>query len=183
MPGFNIHLAVAKEYIKKHTNEIKNEQEFLNGSIRPDLNEDMTELCEDKIKTHYGIMGATNDGKFETDMYAFLHDLKTDINSDFYKGYLLHLLTDYYFYNKYFNDELLEVIKNNDKFHSDFDCLNKMLEDKYNLELSESLKKYTGYKNSSPKYILPEKLINFIEDVSSMNLDEQINLINQYKFK
>ena len=37
MPGFVIHIAVAKEYINKHKNEIKDEKEFLNGVVAPDL--------------------------------------------------------------------------------------------------------------------------------------------------
>ncbi len=28
MPGFVIHIAVGKEYIKKHKNEVKNTEEF-----------------------------------------------------------------------------------------------------------------------------------------------------------
>lgn len=36
MPGFTIHIAVAKEYIKKHKDEIKNEEEFIKGIIDPD---------------------------------------------------------------------------------------------------------------------------------------------------
>ncbi len=179
MPGFNIHLAIAKQYIKKHEGKIKNSKDFLNGSIRPDLSEDMRELCDDKFKTHYGKMGSENDGKFETDMYEFLHDSKVDISKDFYKGYLLHLLTDYYFYNYCFNKELLEVIKNEDTFHSDFDCINKMLEEKYQIELSENIKKYTGYKQDIPKYINTKKLIDFIEKMSELNLEEQIELINK----
>ena len=179
MPGFNIHLAVAKRYMKKHIDEIKESKKFLNGSIRPDLNENMTEPCDNKFKTHYGLMGSRNDGKFETDIYKFLQDSKIDIEQDFYKGYLLHLLTDYYFYNYYFNKELLEVIKNKDTFHSDFDCTNKMLEEKYEIELPESIKKFTGYKNEKTKYIDVQKLVNFIEQISEINLSEEIELINK----
>ena len=114
-------------------------------------------------------------------MYAFLRDPKTDIKQDFYKGYLLHLITDYYFYNYYFNKELLEVIKNEDTFHSDFDCTNKLLEDKYQIELPENIKKYTGYKNESTKYINIQKLIDFIEDISNLKLEEEIEKINLNK--
>ena len=47
MPGFTIHIIIAKEYIKKHPNEIKNEKDFIRGSISPDL-------TTNKNKTHYG---------------------------------------------------------------------------------------------------------------------------------
>lgn len=180
MPSFNIHLAIAKQYLKKHKNEINNIEDFYNGTIRPDLNSQMTGLCEDKSKTHYGQMGNKNNGKFETNIYEFLHDSNVDINKDFYKGYLLHLLTDYYFYNKYFNKEFLELIQNNDKFHYDFDCINQVLEEKYELELTENLKKYTGYENDGvPKYLKLENVIDFIEDMSNIDLNEQIDIINR----
>lgn len=177
MPGFNIHIAVAKQYMKKHEGEIKNEKEFLDGTIRPDMEEDLVQICKDKTKTHYGNLGYKNDGTFETNFDEFLEDEKVDISKDFYKGYLLHLLTDYYFYNKYFNKELLEVIKNNDLFHYDFDCTNKMLEDKYDIVLSDNLKKFTGYSDGKPKYINPKKLLDFIEEVSSISLEKQIKSI------
>lgn len=183
MPGFNIHIAVAKQYMKKHINEIKNENEFLDGTIRPDMEENLIDLCKDKTKTHYGNLGYKNDGTFETNIYKFLKDKNTDISKDFYKGYLLHLLTDYYFYNDYFNKELLEVIKNNDLFHYDFDCTNKMLENKYNIILPNNLKKFTGYSNGKPKYINPNKLIDFIEKVSDMSLEKQIKNIKTNESK
>ena len=177
MPSFNIHLAVAKQYINKHREEIRNENEFLKGAIRPDLNESLTEICEDKCKTHYGQLGYRNDGYFETNINKFLEDSTVDITKDFFKGYLLHLLTDYYFYNKYFNKEFRQVIKNKDRFHYDFSCTNKMLEEKYGIELIEPLKKYTTYSNGKTKYLDIQKLINFIEELSSIDLQKHIENI------
>ena len=37
MPGFIIHIAVGKEYIKKHENEIKDVDEFIKGIVAQDL--------------------------------------------------------------------------------------------------------------------------------------------------
>jgi len=54
MPGFTIHIAVAKRYIEKHKSEIKSEEEFIKGAIAPDMNEKMDEIAQDKSKTHYG---------------------------------------------------------------------------------------------------------------------------------
>ena len=36
MPGYVIHLAVAKEYAKKHKKEIENYNKFIDGVIYPD---------------------------------------------------------------------------------------------------------------------------------------------------
>lgn len=38
MAGFTIHLAVAKQYNKKHPQQIKNMNEFFKGTLAPDLN-------------------------------------------------------------------------------------------------------------------------------------------------
>ena len=46
MPGYVIHIAIATQYIKKHNN-IKNEEEFIKGTIYPDS------VSEKKL-THYG---------------------------------------------------------------------------------------------------------------------------------
>lgn len=174
MPGFNIHLAIAKEYIKNHKNEIVDEKEFFNGTIRPDMNENLDGLCENKSITHYGQMGNKNDGNFETDIYTFLIENKENMSKDFYKGYLLHLLTDYYFYNIYFNNELLEVIKNRDKFHYDFDCINKKIEEIYKIDLPINIKKYTGYTIGKPKYLKLDKVINFINEIGRIDLNSII---------
>ena len=93
MPSFVIHIAIANEYLKKHKNEILNKQEFIKGAIAPDLNEIFTGISENKSKTHYGKWG-----KFDTitRIDLFLKDNNVDITKDFWKGYLLHLLSDYY---------------------------------------------------------------------------------------
>ena len=54
-----------------------------------------------------------------------------------------------------------------------------MLEEKYEIELPESIKKFTGYKNEKTKYIDVQKLVNFIEKISEINLSEEIELINK----
>lgn len=177
MPGINIHLAVAKKYIEKHKNEIKNENEFLKGTLKPDLNDDLNNICEDKIKSHYIPIESKNDVNFVTDLKKFFYDNKENINTDFYRGYFLHLISDDYFYNKYFYKELCQLAKNNDKFYYDYDCLNKMIEEKYNIELTENLKNLVGYINKTPKYLSKDKVIEFIEEMSNINLNEEIEKI------
>lgn len=178
MPGFTIHIAVAKEYMKKHKGEIKNENEFIKGTIAPDLNVDMTDVAKDKSITHYGKWG---NYRVKTDIKAFLEDSKVDIDEDYWKGYMLHLLVDHYFYNKYFKHELKAIIQNKDKFYYDYDCLNCDLISKYKIEILDNIRKYmdTDKNDGEPKYLKIDKVINFIDKISNMDLEKQIEIIKK----
>lgn len=176
MPGFTIHIAIAKQYIKKHNTEIKNEEEFIKGSIAPDMNEKLDGPAEDKSKTHYGKWG-----KYEVTTYIdeFLNDTEIDIQQDFWKGYFLHLVTDHYFYNKFFKEEHQEVIKNNDRFYYDYDCLNKELIEKYNLTILDNIKKYMNLYDEKPKYLKKLKVVHFIDNISNIDIQEKIKVIKE----
>lgn len=177
MPGFTIHIAVAKQYFKKHKSEIKSEEEFIKGSIAPDLDKTMNKIAKNKDSTHYGKCGFL---PIETNINQFLEDSKVDINKDYWKGYLIHLLTDYYFYNIIFKEECLIMSKNNDNLYYDYDCLNSELISKYKIDIFSTIKGYINIFNENPKYLDKQKVINFIEKISSFNLDEQINIIMQF---
>ena len=178
MPGYTIHIAIAKKYIEKHKNEIKNEEEFTKGVIAPDMNEKLDGPAEDKRATHYGKWG-----KYEVTTYIdeFLKDSKVDMNQDYWKGYFLHLLTDHYFYNydKYFKKEHQEVIKNNDRFYCDYDCLNKSLIEKYKIQIFDNIKNFMNMYDGEPKYLKESKVIDFIEEISEMNIEDKIQEIKQ----
>ena len=60
MPGFTIHLAVGKRYIEKHKKQIKNENDFMKGTIAPDLDKDFSQIEKNKSKSHYGKWGQGN---------------------------------------------------------------------------------------------------------------------------
>ena len=78
MAGYVIHLAVGEEYIRKHPNEINNYEEFIEGVIYPDS-------VTDKSLTHYGLTSS------QVNLKRFFED--KDINTDFNKGYCIHLIT------------------------------------------------------------------------------------------
>ncbi len=176
MPGFTIHIAIGKEYIKKHKLEIKNEKEFIKGSIAPDLTENFTEIAKNKDITHYGIW---KDDETKIHIDKFLNDKKVDLRKDFWKGYFLHLLTDKYFYNQTFKQELEEIIKNNDKFYNDYDCLNEVIIEKYKIDIEENIKKYMNFIKKEPKYLKKDKVIKFIEDMSQLDLNEEVEKFNR----
>ena len=128
MAGFTIHLAVGKQYMEKHNGEIKNEKEFIKGIIAPDLNEKMTDIEKNKSKSHYG---KWEEYSATTNIEQFLKDKNVNVNEDYWKGYFLHLLTDYYFYNIDFLKESKEIEQNKEHFYYDYDCLNQDLIEKY----------------------------------------------------
>lgn len=150
MAGYVIHLAVAESYIKKHEDDIKDYNRFIEGVIFPDS-------VSDKSITHYGEKSS------KTDLKAFLEDNK--INNDYNKGYFLHLVTDYIFYNKllkYFSKDI----------YNDYDILNEKLQKKFNVTLPENIKDKVFYKEGKTKVLKLENIIKFIEDVSDYKLDE-----------
>lgn len=176
MAGFTIHLAVAKQYNKKHPQQIKNMNEFFKGTLAPDLNEEMTDTEKNKSKSHYGKWG---NGEAKVNLVTFLHDPKVQIEEDFWKGYFLHLLTDYYFYHVYFAKELVISIETKTNFYDDYDCLNALLLPKYKIEPKEELKKWMGIKQGKPSLLTEEKVIQFIEEISDLSIEQQIEVIEE----
>ena len=175
MPGFTIHIAVAKEYIRKHKDEIKDEKEFIRGSIAPDYIS-LNNKNENKNKTHYVEWGDWTSNKQKIHLDEFLNDSKVDIDNDYWKGYFIHLLTDYYFVEVFF-EEIKTAKKNKDKFYRDYDCLNRTLLDRYDIKVMEKIKKYMNCIDDNPKYLKIDKVIGFIDEISNISIEEQMKLI------
>ena len=110
MAGYVIHLAVAEEYLKKHS-DIK--EEFIEGVIYPDS-------VPDKSLTHYGSKSS------KVILKDFLKENK--LEDSYKRGYFLHLVTDYLFYNKYLDIFTKDI-------YNDYDILNKFLIEKYNVKI------------------------------------------------
>lgn len=157
MPGYVIHLSVAEEYLKKHTKK-ENYSEFVEGVIFPDS-------VTDKSLTHYGSSSS------QVNLYNFLKE--HELNDSFTRGYFLHLLTDYLFYNKYINFFSKDI-------YNDYDILNKELIKKYDVKLPDKVKEYVFFKEGMELKILSYSLIEtFIKDVSDMNIDNLVIEINK----
>jgi len=152
MPGYVIHLSIAEEYLKKHDKK-ENYSEFIEGVIFPDS-------VTDKFLTHYG------KGSSESNLVEFLNN--NLISNSFYRGYFLHLLTDYLFYNKcipFFSKDI----------YNDYDILNKELIKKYDVKLPNKVKNKVFFKDDSydKLRILSWDMINaFIREVSSFDIDK-----------
>lgn len=148
MPGFVIHLSIANKYLEN--NYIENSQDFYKGIISPDL-------TDDKAKTHYG------NGSSETNLKEYLS--KNKIVTSFNKGFFLHLITDYLFYNKY-----LSVFSKD--IYNDYDILNKYLIEKYRVTLPEEVKDKVFFKEGKLTLLDKESIVTFIDSVSRINLLE-----------
>ena len=153
MPGFIIHLATANEYIRKYPKDIKNKNDFLEGSIAPDLT-----TKEGKKETHYGQSSA------EVELRKYL--MSNSVESDYDKGYFLHLVTDYLFYNYYLN----EIRK--PQIYEDYDVTNKTLIEKYKIDLPEKVKDKIFFKNGNPEILTVKLACKVIDEVSEYTLEE-----------
>lgn len=152
MPSYVVHLATAQEYLRKHNK--KKSQEFILGSIEPDF-------TSDKSKTHYGKSPAY------TNLRNYLECNKID--TDFEKGYFLHLITDYLFYNYYLNELRKPQI------YDDYDIISKPIIEKYNVILPEKVKEITTFKTGKPKILTLELAYKVIDEISDLTLENVEN--------
>lgn len=150
MAGYVIHLAVAEAYIKKHPKDINDYKRFIKGVIFPDS-------VSDKSITHYGEKSS------KVNLKLFLKE--NEIEDDYKKGYFLHLVTDYIFYNK-----LLECFSKD--IYNDYDILNKELQEKFDVKIPEEIKEVVFYKEGETKILELDSIIKFIEEVSDYKLSE-----------
>lgn len=158
MPGYVIHLAVAKEYIRNF--RVKNEDEFLKGSLAPDLLS-----TNDKKETHY-----TQSGSSDVNLRKFIKENK--INNCYMEGYFLHLIVDYLFYNQYF--------PNHDKrLYNEYDITNKELIEKYSINVPEEIKDCVQFKDGELEILDKEKLFKMISEISKKRLNDYKKEIKQ----
>lgn len=148
MPGYVIHLAVAKKHIE--LNNIRNEDEFVRGVIAPDL------LKQAGLDSHYGNSSTPN-------LREFLkkHNIKTDYN----KGYFLHLVTDYIFYNKFLDRWSPEI-------YEDYNSLNYNLIKKYGLIIPKEVQEYVKFQDKALTILNFDDIISFIETVGKIPINQ-----------
>lgn len=150
MAGYVIHLAVGEEFLKNYPNEINNYDEFIEGIIYPDS-------VTDKSLTHYGSKSS------QVNLKEFFYD--RDINNDFNKGYFLHLVTDYLFYNKFLK------IFSNKYIYQDYDILNKDIENTFQVKIPSKVRNEVFYKSGKTKILNLEETINFIKETAKYDLN------------
>ena len=163
MPGYVIHLAVAKKYAESH--DINNIEEFYNGCIEPDL--------QDKTNTHY----FGEDGN--PDLYKFLDE--NSMSSDFDKGFFLHLLTDYIFYKEYLQGY-------DGSLYNEYNKTNKPLIERYSIKIPEKVQNELDFIDEEPEILDIESISMFIDEVAKFDLKDlsslkdfidEFNIINE----
>lgn len=181
MPGFHIHLAIGNRYIEKH--EVKNKEQFLEGIIAPDF--------EDKDKSHYTRRIETNSLIEHLKNKVIIEDFfkQNKVQTDYQKGILLHLLTDKLFFTEFFPKEYMEKISYKDftkDLYTSYGETNDYIAKKYHIQFSKELaekiekdieenRKRKNMTDEKGNNIIPiNKLEEFIEKVSDINLDEYI---------
>lgn len=112
----------------------------------------------DKSLTHYGPKSS------QVNLKNFFAD--KDINTDFNKGYCIHLITDYLFYNKF-----LTVFSSN-YIYNDYDILNKELESKFKVKIPLKVRNKVFYSTGETKILNLKDTIKFIEETSSNNIND-----------
>lgn len=188
MPGFNIHLAIGKRYIEKQKNIIKNENSFYNGLVAPDLVTDK-KVSHFTSETNINNLEKYLQGKVRLDLYL----KENKVETDFEKGVFLHLFTDYLFFNEFFEKEYIRNTTYQDfvrDLYYSYEKTNDYLNKKYNIDFSifgdrliKNIEKNKKEKNlkedmKNRKLIFSEKdLDEFIEKVSSINIDEVVNKV------
>ena len=146
MPSFLIHLAVAKKYLEHHAEE--NAKEFYRGVIEPDL--------RDKSTSHFGEYSSV------PDLNRYYNEV--GLNSSFSRGYFLHLVTDYLFYNKFLKTFSKEI-------YQDYDKINRRLMEEYNIDISDVVREKIQFLEGKPQILNFDEVCKFINTVGMVELE------------
>lgn len=148
MAGYVIHLAIAKKYLEK--NDIKDKDAFLSGVIMPDL--------LDKRSSHYG------ENTSNPNLNEFLK--ANSLDSDYNKGYFLHLVTDYLFYNKFLS-------RFSEDIYHDYNKLNEFLIRKYNIDIPSEIKQVVDFEDGEPVILDRDSVCEFIDFVADLDITKK----------
>lgn len=171
MPCLAVHLAIAKKYVELHPEE--NEEEFIKGSMAPDI-------AEDKNKAHYGSNEKCEDiieyMQKKTDLKAYLNENKLD--TSFNRAYFLHLLADYLFFGKYVTSDLIKGLKTEEvvrRGYNDYDIITPIIIKKWGLDIPEYLpdkvKEFLSRNKEGKLELISEDTFDlFVNDVASTDI-------------
>ena len=106
------------------------------------------------------------------------------MDNGYYSGWFLHLITDRLFYEEYLNDWENRDDADGEKLYEEYYMINEAIIEKYNIPLVEEVKDYMVYrKEENLTYIDKETLYQFIDEISSINLQEYEQRAKRYYLK
>lgn len=186
MPCLAMHLAVAKEYLRKNPGE--NEEEFMLGTIAPDI--DMPDIdkyingvSSDKNSHHFGENYNTTYAieyiKKKVNFNKFFSC--NDLTSSFLRAYFLHLICDYLFFGEYVTHK--DIVgktfeETREKAFNDYNRITPKLVEKYDLVIPECIKKIvSGHSDGNLELLNEKRVYKFIEDMSNIDINDFKNNI------
>lgn len=168
MPGVTIHLAAANAYLALHST--KNRDEFIDGTLAPDE-------VEDSAVTHHSLPGFRNSAISFLQGKISLKDCLSDfnINTEFGRGYFLHLVIDHEFYrllqkNEVHTDMTYREFK--DALYHDYYATTAHLNEKYGIVYPDYAEKWNKAIDGPTQIISAEEISEFIERMAAIDLDE-----------
>ncbi len=168
-----IHLCVAK----KVNSFLQMDERLLSlGAIAPDI---AKQIGENKNKSHFLDLHEKEDTP--PHYKRFIDKYKNDLDKPFELGYLIHLLTDYYWFKDYVYEYIGDYTKDNNVtymamkklLYNDYTRLNQELIDKYMLDLYY-FQNEIEYPKSNIDEIPVDKL-NILVDKMSLLIQEMDN--------
>ena len=161
MPSLDIHIAIARKYLKKY-NDIKDEVAFIKGNLDPDL-------AEDRIASHYTKEKDKKELSKILKNKVGLNDYLKDknVSNDYEKGYFLHLVSDYIFFNFFFDKDYIKTTTytnfKKDLYYS-YNMIHDYLINKYDIS-------YYPFENEVKKRIAASQV------AANYNGEKKINII------
>lgn len=160
------HIAVAS-LVKKHLGE-KVTDEYLLGSLAPDIRTGLENSLERRIKTHFQIKDDD-----QPILSNFLLKYEACLEDDFVLGYYVHLATDYYWYMqflpKFCNNTPIHKLSVSDKkklnkmVYHDYLCINSKIK-----PASEILSRLVSSKKN---------LCSLITEINGLNFTEYLEFL------
>ena len=173
MPSHKIHLAIAKKVNDKINTDLDS---LMLGSVLPDLS-----IGKDHTKSHYqngklGVEGTANHD-------LFIKKYKDKLNNPVMLGYILHLLTDK-FYNDFYYNTAFDWIEHNKNFkHNLFGSYDKyLLKHGYinKIKNKQIINSIPNYKDISfNNEFLSEYIDKLNDEIDNTIIDEKYNIEHQ----
>lgn len=152
MPSLVMYLAIAKKYRERHPEE--DEEEFTKGILAPDLKRN---LKAERARLHYA-----EQSSHRPDLNRF--DRERGLDSSFDRGYFLHLLCDYLFYNELLQEYSAGI------FH-DFRKMNRRIREKYQISLPQEWEARVSWEEGGLSSLEEESVYRFIDAAGRLELE------------